>query len=53
MASETLHQLIKQAQTLTYEEQQRLAAHLDKMIHQQNRLRTNRSRWEEIQALRE
>jgi len=38
MASETWHQLIKQAQTLTYDEQQRLAAHLDKMIHQQDPL---------------
>ena len=53
MASETLHQLIEQAQRLTSSEQQHLVAHLDKMIHQQEPSKTNRSPWAEIKAKRE
>lgn len=52
MAEDVLHQLIKQAETLTPDEQLRLAAHLEEMLRQRVPSALPRRRWAQIQTHR-
>ena len=53
MAEDVLYQLVKQAETLTLNEQLQLMAHIEKMIRQHNKADINLYLWGEIQTHRE
>lgn len=53
MAEDVLHELIKQAETLTSDEQLRLMAHIEKMVRQRDPDEITRRLWGKIQRQRE
>ena len=53
MAEDVLYQLVKQAETLTLNEQLQLMAHIEKMIRQHDKADINPYLWGEIQTHRE
>lgn len=53
MAEDVLYQLVKQAETLTLNEQLQLMAHIERMIRQHDKADINPYLWGEIQTHRE
>jgi hypothetical protein len=53
MAEDVLQELIKQAETLTLDEQLRLVGHLEEMVRQRDSSKIARYRWAKLQAHRQ